>query len=569
MNPVRHSEDKKIAISKKNPCQYSHMSNRMKWSKKCCVLILAATIAAIALRLPLLRQRPMHGDEAVHAEKFRLLLEKDFYRYDRYEYHGPTLNYLTLIPAWLGSAEKLTEVSEFTLRIVPVFFGVSLVLLLLLLVDGLGRTVAVCAAVLTAISPAMVFYSRYYIQEMLLVCFTFGAITSGYRYTQSKNITWALLTGVFLGLAHATKETFIIAFDSMLLALVLTLLLRSRRDGSGGFIKTVRAVKPSHFIAVVAAAIIVSALFYSSFLSNPNGILDSVRTYATYFDRARQNQLHIHPWHYYLKMLIYSRYDSGPVWSEALIVFLAVAGFIVAMTRKGLSGVNFHLLRFIAFYTLIMTVLYSVIRYKTPWCLLGFLHGMILLAGVGAVALIKLSPNVLARAFISLLLVASGAHLTWQTYSGSYKFYADSRSPYVYAHPTTDVFTIARRVEEIAQAHEDGSNMEIHFICPNRYDYWPFPWYLRNFANVGYWDKVTDDVVSAAVIVASPSVEQELLKRLYELPPPGQKNLYVPLFDKYMEIRPQVELRGYVTKDLWDRFQRQIQSIQPQTTGEK
>ena len=121
------------------------MSNGMKWSKKCCLLLLAATIAAIALRLPLLEQRPMHGDEAVHAEKFRLLLEEDFYRYDRYEYHGPTLNYLTLIPAWLGSAEKLTEVSEFTLRIVPVFFGVLLVLLLLLLADGLGRSAAVCA----------------------------------------------------------------------------------------------------------------------------------------------------------------------------------------------------------------------------------------------------------------------------------------------------------------------------------------------------------------------------------------------------------------------------------------
>jgi len=508
----------------------------------------------------------MHGDEAVHAVKFGDLLEKSFYRYDRYEYHGPTLNYLTLIPAWLSSAGKLTEVSEFTLRIVPVFFGVSLVLLLLLLVDGLGRTAAVCAAVLTAVSPAMVFYSRYYIQEMLLVCFTFGAITCGYRYTRNKNITWALLTGVFLGLAHATKETFIIAFDSMLLALVLTLLLQSRRrNGSGGFIKTVRAVKPSHFIAVVAAAVVVSALFYSSFLSNPNGIVDSVRTYATYFDRARQNQLHEHPWYYYLKILIYSRYDSGPIWSEALIVVLAVAGFIVAITRKGLSGVNFHLLRFIGFYTLITTVLYSVIRYKTPWCLLGFLHGMILLAGVGAVTLVRLAPNVLPRVLISLLLVAGGAHLTWQGYLGSYKFYADSRSPYVYAHPTTDVFTIKQRVEEIARVDPNGHEMIIHVICPGK-DYWPLPWYLRSFPNVGYWTQVDNVQPPAVVIIASAKIEPALMKKLSVFRPPGKRNPYVSLFDRYIELRPQIELRGYV---LWDRFQRQIQSIQPQTTGEK
>jgi hypothetical protein len=30
----------------------------------------------------------------------------------------------------------------------------------------------------------------------------------------------------------------------------------------------------------------------------------------------------------------------------------------------------------------------------------------------------------------------------------------------------------------------------------------------------------------------------------------------VPLFDSYMELRPQVELRGYVTKELWDNYQR-------------
>ncbi|GAI50799.1 unnamed protein product, partial [marine sediment metagenome] len=126
----------------------------------------------------------MHGDEAVNAIKFGSLLEEGDYCYDPHEYHGPTLNYFTLLPAWLSSAEKLTEVSEFTLRIVPVFFGLLLVLLLLLLADGLGWTTVACAAVLTAISPAMVFYSRYYIHEMPLVCFTFASITSGWRYTR-------------------------------------------------------------------------------------------------------------------------------------------------------------------------------------------------------------------------------------------------------------------------------------------------------------------------------------------------------------------------------------------------
>jgi len=546
-------------------------------TKKCCVLILAATIAALALRLPRLRQRPMHGDEAVHAIKFGKLLAEGVYRYNPDEYHGPTLNYLTLIPARIVSAEKLTEVSELTLRIVPVFCGVLLVLLILLAGDGLGWGAAVYAAVLTAISPAMVFYSRYYIQEILLVCFTFGAIVFGYRYIRSKKITWALLTGMSLGLMHATKETCIIAFGSMLLALVVTLLMRGLKDF---LINTVKEIKLSHLIAGLAAGAVVSALFYSSFLTNPRGILDSVRTYTTYFDRAGGNSLHIHPWYYYLKMLIYSRYGDGPRWTEALIVILAVVGFIAALTKKGLqdirhktqdtrhktqdtglesgvwsleSGVNVHLLRFIGFYTLVLTAVYSVIPYKTPWCMLGFLHGMILLAGVGAVVLVKLLPNVLPRLIILLLLFESSVLLTWQSYLSNYKFYADSRNPYVYAHPTNEVFTIAEKIEEYASVHEDGYNIPIDVICRED-DYWPLPWYLRSFKEIRWSNEVVNDAASAPLIIISPAVEADLTNKLYELTPLQERQMYLCLFDKpyYVWLRPQVKLLGFVRKDLWD-----------------
>ena len=562
-----------ITVIPHTPAHYSLINHSLLT-----IFILAAAIVALALRLPRLARRPMHGDEAVHAMKFGELLEEGVYTYDPDEYHGPTLNYLTLIPARLASAEKLTQVSEFTLRIVPVFFGVLLVLLLLLMGDGLGSHAAVYAAVLTAISPAMVFYSRYYIQEMLLVCFAFGAIVFGYRYTRSKKITWALLTGMSLGLMHATKETCIIAFGSMLLALLLMLLMRRPK---GTLVNAAKAVKPSHLIAGLAAGAVVSILFYSSFLTNPGGILDSVRTYTTYFDRAGGNSLHIHPWYYYLKMLIYSRYGDGPRWTEAIIVLLAVVGFIAALTKKGLqdirhktqdtrhktqdtglesgvwslvSGVNVHLLRFIGFYTLVLTVVYSVIPYKTPWCMLGFLHGMILLAGVGAVVLVKLMPNVLPRLIILMFLFEGSVLLTWQSYLGNYKFYADSLNPYVYAHPTTEVFTIAEKIEEYASAHEDGYNIPVDVICPQG-DYWPLPWYLRSFKKIRWSNEVDNDTASAPLVIASPDVEAALTNKLYSLTPLQERQMYLYLFDRpyYVWLRPQVKLLGFVRKDLWER----------------
>lgn len=405
-----------------------------------CALILAATMGALILRLPLLQMRPMHGDEAVHAYKFGDLLEKGVYTYDPNEYHGPTLNYFTLIPARLSGAGELTQVTEWTLRIVPVFFGVLLVALFLLMTDGLGRAAAAFAAILTAISPAMVFYSRYYIQEMLLVCFTFGAIVCGYRYAQSKSIIWALCTGVFLGLMHATKETCVIAFGSMLVALLITLALSHRqkvvarcsllvaRYSSLVAHQRVSAVRrpqwesieyrASRLIACFLAAVVVSALFYSSFFSNPAGVIDSLRTYGNYFSRVGHNAIHIHPWHYYLKMLIYSRYNGGPIWSEGFIIVLALIGVVVAIRARGISGIQAGFYRFIAFYTIIMTVIYSAIPYKTPWCLLGFLHGMILLAGIGGVAIVRVVPNVLPRLIVvcllfeaSLLLQIGRAHV--------------------------------------------------------------------------------------------------------------------------------------------------------------
>jgi len=201
--------------------------------------------------------------------------------------------------------------------------------------------------------------------------------------------------------------------------------------------------------------------------------------------------------------------------------------------------------------------------------MLGFWHGMILLTAVGVVALIKLAPNILARVLISLVLVAGAGHLAWQGYLASYKFYTDTCNPYVYGHTGSDVFKITRRMEEIAQVHPDGYKMSIQIICPEG-DYWPLPWYLRLFSNVGWWNEVDESAPAAPVIIASPSAESGLMRKLYELPPPGKKNLYVPLFDSYMELRPQVELRGYITKDLWDHFQQyQQESVLPQTIDEK
>ena len=109
--------------------------------------------------------------------------------------------------------------------------------------------------------------------------------------------------------------------------------------------------------------------------------------------------------------LLYSKEGRGPAFTEALIVILAIAGFIAGLTRKGIAGGHAGFVQALGFFTLVMTAAYSIIPYKTPWCLLSFLSGMILLAGVGAVALVNVLRSLPMKIVAGSVLVAASAHL--------------------------------------------------------------------------------------------------------------------------------------------------------------
>ncbi len=495
----------------------------------------------------------MHTDEAVHAKKFGDLLEAGEYEYKPHEYHGPTLNYFTLIPSLLSGAKTYTEITEVTVRLVPVVFSVVLILLTVFLVKGLGAA-TIPIALLAAVSPAFFFYSRYYIQEMLLVCFTFGAIVCGYRYARTKGLSWMLAAGVFLGLMHATKETCIIALGSMGLAWGLVVLLGLR--GGRSVRDTLRGVRPAHVLAGVLAALGLSALFYSSFFSHPRGILDSYLTYGTYLGRAGgHDTTHIHPWYYYLKMVLFAKYANGPIWTEGWIVLLALVGMGAAVRGKRIGRIDPILVRFLAFYTVFMVIIYSALPYKTPWCLLGFLHGMILLAGVGVAALVIWLRHPVARIAAVMLLVAAGVHLGYQAYQGSFVYQADSRNPYVYAHPTEDIFIAVEKIIDYVGVDGLGQTALIDVVCPGA-DYWPLPWYLRRYADaVRYSSELPPDL--GPLVVVSAELENALSHRLYVETPREKIRMYMYLFDDpyYVWFRPQVKLLGFVRKDLSDHYQ--------------
>jgi uncharacterized protein (TIGR03663 family) len=299
--------------------------------------LLGATTAALAFRLPQLALRPMHCDEANQALKAAMLLETGHYRYDPQEHHGPLLYYATLPSLWLGGAKNFSQSREIDYRLVPVLFGVGLILLLPLVADGLGRMPTVLAGLLTAISPALVFYSRYYIQETLLVFLTFAAIASAWRYVRGGSLLWAAATGLFLGLMCATKETWILAAAAMGVGLVLSLAWGRWRDGA--WPTPPPHLRPLRLLVATAAALLVFllvfCLFYSSLGTNPHGPIDAVLAYRTYFRRGSEGGNHSHPWYYYLGILVASRPLRGYVGTETLIVGLALVGSVAALATAG------------------------------------------------------------------------------------------------------------------------------------------------------------------------------------------------------------------------------------------
>ena len=502
--------------------------------------LLFATAAALAIRLPDLDERPMHNDEAVNADKFRSLWESGTYRYDPNEHHGPTLPYATLVAGWISRAAGHSPLNDTLLRLVTVAFGIGLILLLPLLADGLGRSATTCAALLTALSPAMVYFSRYYIHEMLLVFFTLMMLAGAWRYAQKPRNGWLVVAGAGLGLMAATKETFVIELAAMFCAVVATVVWAKWRESLALDWKP--WLRPKVLAWVLGVAAITSALLFSSFLTNPGGPIDSIRTYLPWVHRAGGASPHIHPWYFYLQRLFFFDGGKGLWFSEALILALALGAFIAALLGRNLGGANTTLVRLIGFYTIALTTGYSVIAYKTPWCFLGFLHGMILLAGVGAVVLVQAPRPIWLKCGAAALLLAATGQLGWQAWRDSFPLAAARQNPHVYAHTSPDLANLVEMVEGVAKAHPEGHRMVIKVIARDD-DYWPLPWSLRNFRQVGWYGKIPDDPF-APLLIVSAKLQSELTAKL------GDRYQTAGLF----ELRPAVFLEIYVERDLWKKF---------------
>jgi uncharacterized protein (TIGR03663 family) len=452
------------------------------------------TLAAFWLRTHDLARRPMHADEANQAVKLGELLDAGRYAFDPHDHHGPTLYYAAVPVARLRGETSLAALTETTVRVVPALFGTLTVLLVAVLAAPLGRWPAFAAAALAATAPPAVYYSRYFIQETLLVTFVLGAFLAARTWWRTGLTRWALVAGACAGFAQSTKASAPLFLGAGALALWIA------RDGRPATRRPGRDL-----ICAGGAAVLAAALLYSSFGTNLSGLHDALAVYthaATRFGGDAAPTGHEKPWWYYLRIFGWHR-EGGLVWHQVALSGLAVGGALVALLRRDAW------LRGAAIYALAVAAAFSLFAYKTPWHAVHFVPGLALLAAGGLAAIGRLRTGRLVAGAFALITVAT---LFQQTWRAAFLRPADPRNPYAYVHSSPDVLKYGPLA---TTARRDFPGQPIRVISE---EYWPLPWYLRGLKDVGYYAEPPADC-DGALLVVSPNVADAVrgkLKQRYE-----------------------------------------------------
>jgi uncharacterized protein (TIGR03663 family) len=438
-----------------------------------CVLLAAAILRLVALGL-----KPMHHDEGVNGFFLINLMRQGVYHYDPGNYHGPTLYFLTLPLAYV--ADKLHVLDSWVLRLVTAAFGVGTVWLVLALRRYVGVIGALAAGALIAVSPACVFYSRYFIHEALFVFFTLGIIVAALRFYETGAPAYLLLASASAAMLFATKETAFISIGVLGLAWLVAYLWvllagggRARDRAPSGLAKFASGGDAALSVAgALALFVFLWVLFYSSFFTYSKGVFwDSFKAFDIW-SKTGMSAFHEKPLGTYVKWLIE---EESPI----LLLACAGAAFALFERRKNRFAV------FACAWAFGLLAAYSLISYKTPWLVLSFVVPMCV-AGGYCVQRLAQRGHVWRTAALALLGVAVAVCL-YQTVVLNFLKYDDDSYPYVYSHTRREAVELIREVER-AGGRAGTKEPGVSVVSP---EYWPLPWYFRDNTRVGYTSTVS------------------------------------------------------------------------------
>ena len=402
---------------------------KIRWA-----IFIALALLALAVRLPQLGERPMHTDESINAYITGRLLAGEKYHYDPQDRHGPVLYLFAKPVVELCGAKTFSGLTEAELRLTPVIIGSATVLMFGAGVEMFGFIPCLIAALLFAVAPLPVYYSRYFIHETLFVAATWGLILSGGRALKSRSILVAALAGFCAALMLAGKETAIIHFFALAVAAVICLWLAKQPE----------KIPPAKMLLTASISFLAaSILLFTWFGQNWSALADLFRAIPHFAERAG-GQGHEKPFGYYLSIL-----------DPQFLFFIVAATGIYAVICDAVAGTRRAGL-LLAIYGVLIFLIYSAIPYKTPWLALNFWLPCALLAGFAVEWIWSAASKASARGAILILGICLAVLVARDTRQWVFKNPAGEKNPYAYAHTTEDVLNLPPCIDAVSSIVAGG-----------------------------------------------------------------------------------------------------------------
>ncbi|MDQ6860255.1 MAG: TIGR03663 family protein [Verrucomicrobiota bacterium] len=411
------------------------------------------------LRVLLLGIKPPHFDEGINGWFVDQMTKTGFYRYDPTNYHGPLHFYILFL------SQTLFGRNLWALRM-PVVIGSTASIWLATKFEPLvGRSVSRLAAVAMALSPGFVFYGRYSIHEVWLLLFSMLFILGllGLWRLGTSNYLWCAAMG-FFGMI-LTKETYIIHVGCAAVAVLVTWISHKITPAE----EVERAKQrwdSADLITVISIGLVALIVFYSGTFMNWKGVAGLYQTFSAWFATGNNGNGHEKPWYYWLMLI--GRYET-PI----------ALGLIACAACQFFKNIN---LRYLAIYGVGTLAAYSIVHYKTPWCIISIVWPLLFLFAAGVLLLeekVRFAGRILAG-------VALAVSLALCIRLNFFRCTTETE-PYVYVQTYNDIWEL-NPIVTLARENPTYYQLVGHMIRTSAY---PIPWILGDFPKVGYYEHET------------------------------------------------------------------------------
>lgn len=395
------------------------------------VLIALLIIAAIT-RFYALTDRPMDHDESVHAYLSYVFMKSGYYEYDP-AFHGPFI-YLTT-----GFLFKLFGDSEFVARALVAIFSIFSIYVAYLFRRYIGDGWILLALILI-FSPSILYYSRYFRNDMIVIPSFLAAVYFYFRYSESGRIVFAGLSSLFLALMICSKENGFIYLGTL-----LSFILLKRK-----FVFWRNVDFKAIFLSIFVFFFIVS-FYYTTAFTNFPGLIKAFTDSIQHWVEMHEKKDHWKPIYYYSKILI--KY-------EFFVLGLFLASLFQAATRikrKEISTIE----AFALYWAITALLAYHVLSHKVPWLTVHLVAPMAFLSSLYSTKLLSEWRKYVVTAVL-LANITVGFYITYVDYNNT-----EHDLIYIQVQPSA---------VELAERIANATNVIVYE--PNN-DYWPLPWYLR------------------------------------------------------------------------------------------